>query len=80
MQQDEWWEGRKDNEDQGWFPASHVKEIKRSQAPPTPVPYAQRPHVARKATQESMQTGRSDSEDSMSQTLVGVLLCLVMLS
>nr|XP_054758693.1 uncharacterized protein LOC129264776 isoform X2 [Lytechinus pictus] len=61
--QDEWWEGRKDNEEQGWFPASHVKEISRSQPPPVPTPFAQRPHVTRKATQESIQSGSFSETD-----------------
>ncbi|XP_071481798.1 uncharacterized protein [Diadema antillarum] len=58
--QDEWWEGRK-NDQQGWFPASHVREVKRSQVN-APVPLMQRPHMARKATEESL--GWSDKDEA----------------
>ncbi|XP_030854181.1 uncharacterized protein LOC115929441 isoform X2 [Strongylocentrotus purpuratus] len=60
--QDEWWEGRKDSDEQGWFPASHVKAIIRSQPPPVPTPLAQRPHMARRATQESIKEGWSETD------------------
>lgn len=65
--QDEWWEGRKGNEEQGWFPASHVRELKRSQPPPMPTPLAQRPHVQRRATQDSVKSSWSDSDDPVAQ-------------